>query len=199
MGALPADLQNPAIMRQSKYWDLDDIQAEEEAVTVHLETDLPGFGHLHGSSLEADLKRGQKAIVPWWFATALEKVQAGSLEQPRHYGEQFNNTLIADATIVNLFEKGEFYYEMGAKLAVGDTALRETLCKTLSTRFYYILDHTSAELDHRVHRKLTNIERGVYEKGRKGYKEQYEWRSGQLARVAQSSSMSKVKRMRLIA
>lgn len=186
-------------MRKSKYWDIDDILAEEEPVTVLVEKDLQGFGQLHAASLEEDLKQGQKAVVPWWFATAMEKAQAGSLEPPRHYSDQFKNTLIADATIVNLFEKGEFYYEMGAKLGAGDMGLRKSLSETLATRFHYILDHTSAELDHRVHRKLTNVERRVYEKGRKGYKEQHEWRSGQLARVAQGSSMNKVKRMRLIA
>lgn len=181
----------------SAYWDVDDILAEEDLVTVQLARDVPGFGHLQGSAVEEDLKSGQKAVVPYWFALAMERTMAGDLEIPRHYGEQFKNTLIADATIVNLFEKSEFYYEMGAKLAATkDPGISQSLSETLITRFRYILDHTSDTQDSKVQKKLSSLERGIYEKGRKACKEQIEWKSGQLDRIAAGSSMQRMKRLR---
>ena len=192
------EVERPAIiMSGSAYWDIDDILAEEDPVTVKLVRDVPGFGHLHGGAVQEDLKAEQKTVVPYWLALAMEECYAGDLEIPRHYGEQFKNTLIADATIVNLFEKSEFYYEMGAKLSRSkDPQISKSLCETLITRFGYILDHTSETPDSKVQKKLSSLERGIYEKGRKACKEQHEWKSGQLDRIAQGSAMQKMKRLR---
>lgn len=51
-------------MIKRSYWDIDDILAEEELITIQVNQDLEGFGFLNPGSDSLDLKESFRLTVP---------------------------------------------------------------------------------------------------------------------------------------
>lgn len=83
------------------------------------------------------LKNGTKVELPVYLASALSKENHLVVLAPLLFGPQLRNSLKADAEVVNLRDKNEFFFVHGLRVAelTEDDHLRETLPDVLYNAF----------------------------------------------------------------
>ena len=156
----------------NSYWDIDEILAEEEKLTVKFQT-----GSYQNSSLDpnlpidSDIEVGQTMELPIWLALPLAQGEIIDIEVPRFYKDHFKKTLEADPNVVNLRDKTPYYYENGLKLIdkIDDPELVPTLATVFLTRikeFVHISFHLRIEDCSNLLRKMVNTEIRIFNYGR---------------------------------
>lgn len=158
----------------SKYWDIDDILAEDDNVTViamHKGYKL-SFLDPNANKTEKDLEEGTKTEIPLWLAHRLSVHKFLAVESPLPYREKFKKALLADPTVINLRDKSAYYYERAIRLAdiLEDSgSISEVLPEIFLKRIKGLLktaQHMPLEESTSFTKKLTNIERHIFESGR---------------------------------
>ncbi|KAL4472859.1 hypothetical protein ABPG72_020593 [Tetrahymena utriculariae] len=115
------------------YYDIDDILSEDEKVNVKFNEICVGIGFLdqHQEFSDGkDIPKGTVLEMPFWLGVQLaqtisvskqsnfeEDTPIAVLEIPKIYRSQFQNSLLADPTVINLREKSNYFYEFGLKMA----------------------------------------------------------------------------------
>jgi len=159
-------------MDHSKYWDMDDVLAEEEKINVKFT-----HGSYQNSSLDPnlpnniDIEEGQTMEIPIWLAFALARTEIVEIEIPRFYKEQFKKTLEADPNVINLRDKSSYYYEIGLKLIefIEDRELVTLLANVFLSRmkeFSNISFHLRIEDCSNLMRRMVDIEVRIFNFGR---------------------------------
>ena len=97
-------------MYSDDYWSIDAILAGETAVKAIFKSDILGYGFL-GEERDPDLKKQQKTYLPLWLAKELHMIELVELYSPPYFSKPFWATLKADATVVNLRNKSDYFYE----------------------------------------------------------------------------------------
>ena len=67
------------------YYDIDEILADSENVSVIFQTDADNLGYLSQDSMEKDLKTGAKVELPFWAAKALVERNDARFETPKFF------------------------------------------------------------------------------------------------------------------
>ena len=100
------------------YFSIDDIIAGQARVPCRVELPLYRLGFLNSNSQEEHLLPGTKLELPLWLARGLctRRRQIVSVTLPKEYRERKRTILSADANVVNLHNKGPYYYSTGVKL-----------------------------------------------------------------------------------
>jgi len=157
----------------SKYWDIDDFLAEDELIGVVSGEDCYNMAFLNNSGKEStiDLGKDTKLEIPLWLATKLSTHGIVTIDIPLIYRERFKKMLNADATVINLREKTPFYYEIGMKLCeyIEDDTLVPTLSGVFLDRAKMVIKKSfclKTEESNTFVRKLTNLEKKLFENGR---------------------------------
>ena len=159
----------------TKYWDIDDFLAEEEPVSVACQQQCYNMAFLNNSAKgnDKDLLPGTKLDIPLWLAKRLSRTNDEKfiIIIPVIYRENFQKTLSADPTVINLREKTPYYYEIAMKLIplIHDETLGDILSIVMSTRLKTIIKKSfclKTEDSTSFIKKLTNMERKIFENGR---------------------------------
>jgi GINS complex subunit 3 len=187
-------------MIRRSYWDIDDILAEEEPVSITISKDLDGVGFLDPSVKSITLKQSTHLTVPLWLAVTMALREMAAIEEPKFFGDGYRNILEADPRIVSLKERSNYFFEVGSKLSgfLDGPELILLLMKVFIVRVMHLFNEISHRSDPQIMKKLTEIELEIYEKGRKTVMEHSNWRERQYDKIREThNGVKSTKRFRL--
>ncbi|KAF3448834.1 hypothetical protein FNV43_RR09743 [Rhamnella rubrinervis] len=166
----------------ANYYDLDDIIAEEEIVSVVFQKEVNGVG-IDPSSETDCVKPGSKVELPFWLANELHLRQVGTMKVPACFNQKTRLELGADATCVDLRSRSPYFYEFGCKIAplVGDRDLGSFLLSAFKNRYQEVLakGHSAAfSAASKCSTLLTREETTMYEAAQSSMKAFKKWRMG---------------------
>ncbi len=119
----------------ASYFSIEDILAEESAVTCVFKSEVEDLGQLDSGNKQKNLPALSKVSLPLWLSTALYHENAVDIDLPLAYGKNFCSQLAADPKAV-AFGCHPHFYEVGAKLALlVEQRERERIRKALSLAF----------------------------------------------------------------
>lgn len=186
----------------SSYWDIDDILAEEEKVSVRFaEASFQNSGLDSNLPPNVDISSGHTMELPIWLALPLAQYSVVDIEVPRIYKEGFKNTLEADPIVVNLREKNPFFYEVGSKLCefLNDSELIPTLQNVFLNRakeFVRVSYHLRIDDCSNLIRKMANKEIKVFNSGRKAAMEYRGYKDKGKGECAYEETFRKLKKIK---
>ena len=189
----------------SSYYDIDDILAEDEAINCTFLTDAVDCGYLDPSCPNTDLAQGAEVDLPIWLAKPLTQRGDVRVHVPKYLGEKHRKHIRASPAAVNLREKSLYFYKIGTAIAqlVNRNEAREVedVLRVAfgGERYRQILDESMNSRDEdttEFTRKLTHLEKELFEKGLLGASDFYSWknRSAGLLRCASLLDVSRKRR-----
>ncbi|CAK9326261.1 unnamed protein product [Citrullus colocynthis] len=124
----------------TSYYDIDDILAEEELVSVVFQKAVNGVG-IDPSSETDSVESGSKVELPFWLAQELHLRQVAVMGLPSCFNQRTRLEIQADAAFVDLRSRCPFFYEFGCKIAplVGDRTIGSWLLSTFKSRYKEVL------------------------------------------------------------
>ncbi|KAH7330772.1 hypothetical protein KP509_20G001000 [Ceratopteris richardii] len=132
----------------SSYYDLDDLLAEEETVSVVFRVAADGVGILDPGSEDNNVEQGAKVDVPLWLAQDLCQRQAAFINLPGYFSQRVRKEMQADPGCVDIRTRCPYFYGVGCKLVpiTNDATLGSFLLYTLRGRYKDILSkaHSAA-------------------------------------------------------
>mmetsp|Transcript_16557 Transcript_16557/g.51888 ORF Transcript_16557/g.51888 Transcript_16557/m.51888 type:complete len:225 (-) Transcript_16557:327-1001(-) len=125
------------------FWDIDEILAEQEEITVRPIHDVVGGGLLYSTNMAArpDLTVGAKVQVPFWLAQGFARRNTADFDLPTIYGQAAQEDLQRDPTVCRLGNKSEYYFEIGMRIASlqRDQGLADDLMNGLLVRWIEVV------------------------------------------------------------
>ncbi|XP_020215654.1 DNA replication complex GINS protein PSF3 [Cajanus cajan] len=166
----------------AKYYDIDDIIMEEEAVLSIFKKAASGVGIDPSSEIDF-IETGSKVELPFWLAHELKLRQAVSVNVPSCFNEKTRSEIQADSAGVDLRSRCPFFYEFGCKIApiVDDRKIGILLLSAFKSRYKEILTkaHTVAfAAGSKFWTILTKEEINLYETARSAMASFKKWRMG---------------------
>lgn len=171
---------------EKMYYNIDDILAEDERVTCEFLTDAVDCGYLDPSCPTADLPCGSKVELPLWLASSLAQKNDVRVHVPPYFASKFRKHIRASPASVNLRDKSQYFYKIGSNLTeLLDETDSEEVKELLriafgGERYRRILDQSMNSRDEdttEFTRKLTHMEKELFEKGLLGARDFYEWKN----------------------
>lgn len=180
-------------MIKRSYWDIDDILAEEESVTIKVTKDFEGLGFLNPVANDINLKKSSRLAVPLWLGSLMAMREMVNIEVPKFYGESYRNTLEADPRIISLKERSNYFFEVGGKLSslLEGANLIELLLKVFISRVLHLFNEITNNSDPKIVKKLTEIELEIYERGMKTFRELHDWQERKFDMIRASNTTIK--------
>lgn len=165
----------------SSYYDLDDLFAEEEPLSVIFRVAANGVGILDPSSEDNNVEQGAKIDLPLWLAHDLFQRQAVLINLPNFFNKRLRKEMQADPGCVDLRTRCPYFYEVGCKLTplTNDATLGSFLLYALRGRYKDILSkaHSAAvSTTPKVMQLLSKEESLLYEAGRESMAAFKKWR-----------------------
>lgn len=188
-------------MLKGNYWDIDDILAEEEPVTLVSTEEIRGLGYLDKSNKDSeDLSSHSKISVPYWLGSYLARASVGLVELPAFLKQSYRYSLKADATLLTLGEKSKYYFEIGAKLAnlLSDTDLVPLLLTAFLERLRHVLEKLETADEPKVYKKLTHLEVNLFEIARRSTRDLREWLERRHEKITKASLISRPMKRRKV-
>ncbi|MED6170515.1 hypothetical protein PIB30_031751 [Stylosanthes scabra] len=166
----------------AKYYDIDDIIAEEEIVSVIFQKPASGVG-IDPSSETDFIETGSKVELPFWLAQELQWRQAVSVNVPPCFNQKTRLEIQADSASVDLRSRCPFFYEFGCKIApiVSDRTIGFLLLSAFKSRYKEVLTkaHTAAfAAGSKFWTILTKEEINLYEAAQSAMISFKKWRKG---------------------
>ncbi|KAB1217609.1 DNA replication complex GINS protein PSF3 [Morella rubra] len=166
----------------SKYYDIDDIIADEEVVSVIFQKAVSGVG-IDPSSETDNVEVGSKVELPLWLAHELQLRQAVSMNVPSCFNQKTRLEIQADSACVNLRSRCPYFYEFGSKIAplVSDRTIGPLLLSAFKSRYKEVLTkaHTAAfSAASKYPSLLTKEENNLYESAQSSMAAFKKWRMG---------------------
>lgn len=113
------------------YWDIDEILAEQQEVTVKAACNVPAGGVLYSDSgvNQKDLVANDKVRIPLWLAKKMVQRKVADLEMPNMFNLSSQEDLQRDPCVCRLCDRSPYYFEVGAQVAglLDDVAMGENL------------------------------------------------------------------------
>lgn len=188
-----------------RYYDLDDILAEEAPLNVTMAITGTGLGYLDSTTHDVDLPKGSTLELPYWLAVQLSKRKVVTVALPRSFTLKFLENRAAHPRSINLMERSAYFFLLGAKLAdsFSLTYIKTWLRQIASDRFQGILDmsqaHTTSSL-RKFYECLTLSEQSVFDSKVMAAVKHTAWKiSNDAALMKVSSEILPTKRRRLSA
>ena len=180
------------------YWNIDNIIAEEEKVMVKFRASAKGLGFLDlsktGNQTE-DLESGDEVQLPLWLASTFASRRFVDIQLPNYLSLQFKSSLVADPEVINLKQKSEYFYEIGIMLAhtlSEHSQFIHTLLQIFLIRYRAILDKSrnwDEESDTPFLRKLTIMERRIFDINKQFIDQYRKWRNRKIAQIQVCSAI----------
>eukprot|EP01027_Heterolobosea_sp_BB2_P019536 GEZU01027440.1.p1 GENE.GEZU01027440.1~~GEZU01027440.1.p1 ORF type:complete len:248 (-),score=42.80 GEZU01027440.1:181-924(-) len=143
-----------------------------------------------------DIKKGAKIELPLWLVELLADRNYVIIDLPKVFSINFRKELKAGPETMNLFDRcGPYFYEVGTKLAkiTDDEALTESLMRTFAARFkqIFLSCQNSRNDDYsQFVRRLTLLEREIFDAGRLGSEEYLQWKNHFVGRTQLKTSVA---------
>ncbi|XP_076908300.1 DNA replication complex GINS protein PSF3-like [Bidens hawaiensis] len=166
----------------SRYYDIDDILAEEEPVPAVFLEAVNGVG-LFESSDTNRVEPRSKVELPFWLASELQLRQAISVSIPHCFNKKTREEIGADGAHVDLRSRCSYFYQLGCKIVqlIGDKTIGSLLLVAFQTRYKEVLikAHTSASaMAPKFLSLLTQEETKLYEAAKSSTAAFKTWRMG---------------------
>ncbi|KAF4395728.1 hypothetical protein CsatB_009447 [Cannabis sativa] len=166
----------------ANYYDIDDIIAEEEIVSVVFQKAVNGVG-IDPSAETACVEPGSKVELPFWLAHELHLRQVATIKPPPCFNQKTRLELGADAACVDLRSRCLYFYEFGCKIAplVGDRDMGSFLLSAFKNRYQEVLAkaHSVAfAAASKLSTLLTKEETNLYEAAQSSMADFKKWRIG---------------------
>ncbi|GAB4852741.1 hypothetical protein Ancab_016950 [Ancistrocladus abbreviatus] len=167
----------------ARYYDIDDILAEEEMIPVIFQKSATGVGLLDPGSETNNVEQGAKVELPFWLAQELHARHAVTISIPPCFNQMTRKEIQADAASVDLRSRCSYFYELGCKIApvVGDRTIGSFLLYAFTNRYKEVLSkaYTTASAVSSKHLTLlTKEESHLYESVRSSMGAFKKWRMG---------------------
>ncbi|KAK2981986.1 hypothetical protein RJ640_007578 [Escallonia rubra] len=167
----------------AKYYDIDDILAEDELVPAIFKVAANEVGLIDSSDDTNKVESGSKVELPFWLASELHLRQAVSVGFPRCFNKRTQEEIKADAAHVDLRNRCPYFYELGCKIVLltGDKSIGPVLLVAFMTRYKEVLikaHTTSLTVAPKSLTLLTNEEAKLYEAARSSTAAVKKWRMG---------------------
>ncbi|KAI5079260.1 hypothetical protein GOP47_0004739 [Adiantum capillus-veneris] len=165
----------------SSYYDLEDLLAEEEPVSVLFRVAADGVGILDPSSEDNNVEQGAKVDLPLWLAQDLFQRQAAFINLPSYFNQRVRKEMQADPGCVDIRSRCPYFYGVGCKLVplTNDATLGSFLLYTLRGRYKDILckSHSAAvSSTPKVMQILSREETILFQAGRESMTAFKKWR-----------------------
>ncbi|KAL3840375.1 hypothetical protein ACJIZ3_024966 [Penstemon smallii] len=169
----------------AKYYDVDDILAEEEFVPSVFQHAANEVGIFDTSDDTNKVEVGSRVELPFWLVRELYLRQLISIRVPPYFdrGSRTREEIGADAAHVDLRSQCAYFYELGCKVAplIGDKTIGPLLLVAFRTRYKEVLikAHTLTLAVAPKHLTLlTKEEAKLYEAGQSSIAAFKKWRMG---------------------
>ncbi|XP_061996436.1 DNA replication complex GINS protein psf3-like [Rosa rugosa] len=164
------------------YYDIDDILAEEELVSVVFQKGANGVG-IDPSAEAYSVEPGSRVKLPFWLAYELHARQVVTMKLPACFNQQTRLELGADGKAVDLRSRCLYFYEFGCKIAplVGDRDMGSFLLSAFRNRYQEVLAkaHSAAyTAASKLLTLLTKEEINLYEAAQSSMAAFKKWRMG---------------------
>ena len=129
--------------------------------------------------------KGTQVELPFWLVLILAEKNFISIQTPKYYKPKFRTHLLADPSVVNIRERSQYFYTVGAKLSKflpieEAKAILYTLVYSLSARYRTILDrcqNSYNEDNTKFISTLSCVESKLFYAGFKSSKEMHSWKT----------------------
>lgn len=170
----------------AKYYDIDDVLAEEEAVPSVFQHAANEVGLFDSSDDSNKVEAGSRVELPFWLVRELYLRQLVSIRVPPCFDRESKTReeIAADAAHVDLRSRCQYFYELGCKIAplIGDKTIGPFLLVAFRTRYKEVLikahNHQTLAVAPKCSRLLTNEEAKLYEAGQSSVVAFKKWRMG---------------------
>ena len=132
----------------AKYYDVNDVLAEEEPLPTVFNTAVYGLGRALDPSCDSeDLPVSSSVNLPFWLVENLSKRKILKPLMPKFLKKRLRDELQGEAECVDLRERCKFFYELGRKLCRlqdldGSEELSDFLLNTFTSRFKGMLTNS---------------------------------------------------------
>ncbi|ORX46661.1 DNA replication complex GINS protein psf3 [Piromyces finnis] len=160
---------------EDNYFDLDSILSEQQKLSVSFTVDVPGLGFLENNP-GGSLHSGEKVLLPFWAMSCLTLISSPDNEpiidivNPKCFGNQCLNQLIAGPTTVHLYQLCPYFYQFGCNLlktTEDSKNISSILFETFKKRISLIMDYSEQI---QITRDKAEFVRGLDEMERQLYK-----------------------------
>ena len=178
------------------FFDLDDILASQQKVPCQFEQPVYRLGFLSPQASGEHILTGSKMELPLWLARVLGSRRRGivKVDLPKQYRETQRDIMSADASVVDLYKQGPYFYAMGVKMLCFDHLERGDLARSLLeaflNRFRPIMDTSHHTLDIATTplvERLDKAERELFRTGVRAVAAFSRWERGKSHRMEASS------------
>jgi hypothetical protein len=199
------------------YYSIDDILTEQETVPVQMTTDIIKLGHLDPNTDNPDLPAKTKIELPMWLVGAVtrenQKMLNGrpgnglplfDVKVPKVFTKPYCEALNADATVVNLAEWNEHFYEFGMRFAKlrsdpssGDLTI--TLQDCFNARYRRVMDASQnaiSEDTSELTKSYDQLEKALFLAGHVSDREYTDWKRRRADKISTAMSLESARRKR---
>jgi len=168
----------------AKYYDVDDILAEQETLPTVFNTEVYALGRALDPSCDSEnLPAGSSVNLPFWLADFLSHRKMLKPHLPKFLKKRLRDELQGEAGCVDLRDRCKFFYELGRKLCTlseldGSEDLSEFLLNTFTSRFKEMLttSHVCSNETRETYSKvLTNEELELFTRAQASSKAFERW------------------------
>jgi GINS complex subunit 3 len=170
--------------RMSKYYDVNDLLAEEETLPTVFNTSVYGLGRALDPACDSeDLPASSSVTLPFWLADFLSSKKMLKPLMPKFLKKRLRDELQGEAGCVDLRERCKFFYGLGRKLCGmqdldGSEELSEFLLNTFTSRFKGMLTNShicSNETRETYNKVLSNEELELFTSAQTSSQEFEKW------------------------
>ncbi|GAA0183308.1 hypothetical protein Leryth_022269 [Lithospermum erythrorhizon] len=169
----------------AKYYDIDDILAEEEVVPTVFKKEAVGVEQIDSGDDSNKVEAGSKVELPYWLASELYLRNVVSITIPSCYERKSRTReeIGADPAHVDLRSRCLYFYEFGSKIArlVGDKTIGPLLLVAFRARYKDVLIKAltaALAVPPKYLSILTKEETKLYEAGQSSTAAFKKWRIG---------------------
>lgn len=195
-------------MTEGRFFDLDQILAEEEELQIELRCDVNNgdsleYGQVSLSDEAGTLPMGTRPRVPCWLGLALAGARFAQVQLPRWLGEAHLSRVLADPESANLREKCNYFYELGAQLCArveGKTGglLAEVFLERAKKLLMLVLLAQEQAPGGELLPRLASAEQRMLARAQEFMLEYRLWRSGKALAEAGRSTITRLKRAKTV-
>ncbi|KAI9351268.1 hypothetical protein BDR26DRAFT_850771 [Obelidium mucronatum] len=163
-----------------KYWDLDDVLAEQQKIPCFVSLDIPGYGFLDGNSAE-NLTKNTRVEMPYWMVYPMTVTDSVEIEIPACFAKRVTDDLSTSATSVNLNGLCPCFFYFGIKFVnlIEGIALGKILAEAFSERLAEIMRYSqSGRSTSKFITFLDETEKQIFAIGRDSFQSVQMWSNG---------------------
>jgi len=153
----------------SRYFNIEEIIAEDEKSPVVWRNDAPGVAWLDSSLVGRDVPKNTRMELPLWLADEMKNLGLVEVQLPEAYSRKSRDNIKADAVSAKLRELSPHFYSVGLRLGPllkvnGESkALSKDIHDILADRAARILQRARTGMDVSRYRDLlTDLEQQIF-------------------------------------